>query len=258
MNNKYLTSVHRAKKISMQRDEDDDSEIRNTTTSNISNNNGIYNKKNIHLHIKKINIDLEGKNADDRRQSGTPVYQKSRLLNPISYTSSYRNQNYNNQIIFPNNNLDKIKKQEKITSPQNAHKMNKFYKFGIAMTSPDLIKDMKENEIEQISITAKNKKYKKYLKINNMKTQVDKDFFTNFLSSINEQHNSQQHNSQQHNSQQHNSQQHNSQPLTLRQKMVYAYTGDVIYKDFNSWLNGFDILSYAKISFFYSIINVWN
>ena len=173
MNNKYLTSVHRAKKISMQKDEDDDSEIRNTTTSNISNNNGIYNKKNIHLHIKKINIDLEGKNADDRRQSGTPVYQKSRLLNPISYTSSYRNQNYNNQIIFPNNNLDKIKKQEKITSPQNAHKMNKFYKFGIAMTSPDLIKDMKENEIEQISITAKNKKYKKYLKINNMKTQVD-------------------------------------------------------------------------------------
>ena len=53
INNKYITSVHRAKKINMEKDEDDDTEIRNTINSNIS-NNGIYNKKNIHLHITCI------------------------------------------------------------------------------------------------------------------------------------------------------------------------------------------------------------
>jgi len=67
-----------------------------------------------------------------------------------------------------------------------------------------------------------------------MKThgQTEMDTIINFLASLNEEKNSQK----------------------LRENMVKAYTGDVIYKDFNAWLNEFDFLSYGKISFFIALL----
>ena len=55
-----------------------------------------------------------------------------------------------------------------------------------------------------------------------MKTHgsIDMEFITSFLSTLNEEKNSQK----------------------LRQNIVNAYTGDVIYKDFNEWLNELDFL----------------
>jgi hypothetical protein len=49
---------------------------------------------------------------------------------------------------------------------------------------------------------------------------IDMEFITSFLSTLNEEKNSQK----------------------LRQNIVNAYTGDVIYKDFNEWLNELDFL----------------
>ena len=167
-NDKYLTSVERMKKINLPKESEDESDKRNTINSNTG-NKGIYNKKNIHSHIKKIDIDLEGKKTDDRRQSATPVYKRSPLLNPILSQSNKKIPSQRGKIIFPSN---KIKKLDKITSPQNRPKANQLYSFGIAMTSPSLLNNNinKENEIEQISITSKDKKY---IKKNNLKAQID-------------------------------------------------------------------------------------
>ena len=174
-NDKCYTSVQRTKKINLPKEDLEEGETRNTINSNLS-NNAIYNKKNVHF-IKKINIDLEGKNLNDRRQSATPVYKKSPLLNPILCKSNKKNKNQNSKIIFPLNN--KIKKQEKINSPQNDHKLNKLYAYGINVTSPLNInnKHNTDNEIEQISISEKDKA-KNYAKKINMKsliTERDKD-----------------------------------------------------------------------------------
>ena len=70
--------------------------------------------------------------------------------------------------------------------------------------------------------------------LSDMKThgQTEMDTIINFLASLNEEKNSQK----------------------LRENMVKAYTGDVIYKDFNAWLNEFDFLSYGKISFFIALL----
>ena len=169
-NEKCYTSVHRTKKINIPKEDLEESETRNTINSNIS-NKGIYNKKNILSHIKKINIDLEGKTLDDRRQSATPVYKRSPLINSVIYKSNNKNKNQRSKIIFPSN---KIKKPEKINSPQNVRKLNNFYSYGINITSPSLTKNNNENEIEQISITEKEKdKNKNYVKKINMKTQVN-------------------------------------------------------------------------------------
>jgi len=174
-NDKYFTSVQRSKKIHMLNSEEEENVSRNTINSNISNKEkGIYNKKNIQFHIKKINIDLEGKTPYDRRQSATPVYQRSPMLNPIFSNSNKKNKNFTNKIIFPSSNLNKIKKPEKVNSPQKGNKSNKLYNLGMAITSPNLIKNSNETEIEQISITANEKnKYKKYVKKLNMKTQIE-------------------------------------------------------------------------------------
>ena len=168
---KCYTSVHRTKKINIPKEDLEESETRNTINSNMT-NKGIYNKKNILSHIKKINIDLEGKTLDDKRQSATPVYKRSPLLNSVLCKSNNKNKNQRSKIIFPSN---KIKKQEKINSPQNIHKLSKLYSYGINITSPsNLTKNNNENEIEQISITEKDKdKCKNYVKKINMKTQVN-------------------------------------------------------------------------------------
>ena len=165
-NEKYSTYIQRNKKMNLPKESEDESETRNTINTNNA-NKGIYNKKNIniHSHIKKINIDLEGKTTDDRRQSATPVYKRSPLFNPVLCKSNKKNPK--SKIIFP---LNKIKK-EKINSPQNPPKLNKFYSYGIAVTSPGNLNN-KENEIEQISIQEKDKE-KKYIKKNNMKLQLD-------------------------------------------------------------------------------------
>ena len=178
-NDKCFTLVERTKKINLTKDDLEENDTRNTINSNIS-NNVIYNKKNIHLHIKKINIDLESKNLNDRRQSATPVYKKSPLFNPVLSNSNKKNKNHNSKIIFPPNNTNininnKIKKQEKINSPQNDHKLNKLYNYGLNITSPSNISNKNnnntDNEIEQISINEKDK-VKNYVKKINMKTQI--------------------------------------------------------------------------------------
>ena len=169
-NDKCFTSVQRTKKINLAKEDLEETDTRNTINSNMS-NNVIYNKKNIHLHIKKINIDLEGKNLNDRRQSATPVYKKSPLFNKILLKSNNKNQNQNSKMIFPPNN-NKLKKQEKINSPQNDHKL---YNYGINFISSSNInnKNNTDNEIEQISISEKDKdKIKNYVKKINMKSQI--------------------------------------------------------------------------------------
>ena len=174
--NNFFTSVKRSKKINkITNNDEEDTETRNTYNSNLTEKEkGIYNKKNIHLHIKKINIDLEGKNANDRRQSATPVYKRSPLLNPVLFQSNNKNKDYSNKIIFPGSNTNKIKKQEKIISLQKGQKFNKIYKYGIAVTSPNLVKNKNETEIEQISITTNDiGKNKKYIKQINMKSPLD-------------------------------------------------------------------------------------
>ena len=96
------------------------------------------------------------------------------MLNPIFSNSNKKNKNFTNKIIFPSSNLNKIEKPEKVNSPQKGNKSNKLYNLGIAITSPNLIKNSNETEIEQISITANEKnKYKKYVKKLNMKTQIE-------------------------------------------------------------------------------------
>ena len=175
-NDNCFTSVKRSKKINKEiNNDEEDNETRNTYNSNFTEKEkGIYNKKNIHLHIKKINIDLEGKNSNDRRQSATPVYKRSPLLNPVLCKSNNRNKNYTNKIIFPPSNNNNSKKQEKIISPQKGQKFSKSYKYGIAMTSPNLVKNKNETEIEQISVTTGDKdKNKKYIKQINIKSSMD-------------------------------------------------------------------------------------
>jgi hypothetical protein len=167
-NDKCFTSVQRPKKMNLPKEDLEESETRNTINSNMS-NNVIYNKKNVHSHIKKINIDLERKNLNDRRQSATPVYKKTPMLNPILCKSI--DKDHNNKIIFPSN---KLKKLEKIKSPQNNHKINQFYSYGINITSPStsyLNNNHTDNEIEQILITEKDK-IKNYAKKINMKSQI--------------------------------------------------------------------------------------
>jgi len=177
-NEKCYTSVHRAKKIliNMSKEDEEESDIRNTINSNKS-NKYIYNKKNIYSHIKKINIDLEGGNSpSNKRQSATPVYKRSPLLNPSLYKSNMgSNKNINKNKIYFTNKLNK----QKITSPQNTHK---FYSYGIALTSPNNITNKKnfenndnnDNEIDQISISEKDGgKSKKYSKKINIKPQTN-------------------------------------------------------------------------------------
>ena len=55
-NDKCFTSVHRTKKINISKEDLEDLETRNTVNTN-NGNKCIYNKKNIHLYTKKINID---------------------------------------------------------------------------------------------------------------------------------------------------------------------------------------------------------
>ena len=167
-NDKCFTSVQRPKKMNLTKEDLEESETRNTINSNMS-NNVIYNKKNVLSHIKKINIDLEGKNLNDRRQSATPVYKKSPMFNPILCKSI--DKDHNNKIIFPPN---KLKKLEKIKSPQNDHKLNKLYSYGINVSSTstsNLNSNHTDNEIEQILITEKDK-VKNYVKKINMKSQI--------------------------------------------------------------------------------------
>ena len=160
----------------MSKEDEEESDIRNTINSNKS-NKYIYNKKNIYSHIKKINIDLEGGNSpSNKRQSATPVYKRSPLLNPSLYKSNLgSNKNINKNKIYFTNKLNK----QKITSPQNTHK---FYSYGIALTSPNNITNKKnfenndnnDNEIDQISISEKDGgKSKKYSKKINIKPQTN-------------------------------------------------------------------------------------
>ena len=169
-NDKCFTSVHRTKKINISKEDLEDLETRNTVNTN-NGNKCIYNKKNIHLYTKKINIDLEGKTHEERRQSATPVYKRSLLINPILSKSNRKNKIYNSRINF---DLNKVKKPNQITSPINSHKLDKFYTYGINMITPSNLTDgnNNKNEVEQILINEKDNKNKNYVKKINIKSQI--------------------------------------------------------------------------------------
>ena len=157
----------------------DEEEENNEVVQTIDSNQFVYNKKNI--IIKKSNI--KPNIAQERPLSATPVYKKIKALNPSLYQSSLKqsinltkNQknNYQSGITTPSTNIKKSNKKE---NPYYGHKLNKYYSYGISITTPsnkNIIKnenELTENNIQSSTNEEKdNINSKKYIKKLNVKS----------------------------------------------------------------------------------------
>ena len=189
-NNKELncfTSVERIKKNNNIQEEDEETEVTHT----IDSNKYVYNKKNIIIKKPKMN----NNSVQERPLSATPIYKRIPALNPSLYQSNLKQSGSyaNKQKIIKNN-------QNKVATPSNAvkknnkkggdqfyeYKLNRYYSYGITMTSPsNNTINKNENELilnkNQSSINyEKDKKKedlrnKKYIKKLNVKSYKIKD-----------------------------------------------------------------------------------
>ena len=182
-NNKKLsncfTSVQRTKVNNMP-EEDECNEVRHT----IDINPYIYNKKNIITKKTKI-INI----AQERPQSATPIYKRSPALNPSLYQSSLKQSGsfLKNQKNLPKNcqipSNTPMNGTKKINLKGNEYKLNRYYSYGVSITTPSndkLTKNETENENETESTINKNQistndekdnlKCQKYIKKLNVKS----------------------------------------------------------------------------------------
>ena len=170
----FFTSI-RDKKNNVQEDEED-----TEVTHTIDSNKYVYNKKNIIIKKVKINI------AQERPLSATPVYKRIQALNPSLYQSSLKqsvsflkNQKNSGKNIMttPSNEVKKINIKEK-ENQYLEHKLNRYYSYGISITTPS----NKENKIENESKCSMNGEKekdnisnKKYIKKLNVKSYKKKN-----------------------------------------------------------------------------------
>ena len=182
-NNKKLsncfTSVQRTK-INNMPEEDEYNEVRHT----IDINPYIYNKKNIITKKTKI-INI----AQERPQSATPIYKRTPALNPSLYQSSLKQSGsfLKNQKNLPKNcqipSNTPMNATKKINLKGNEYKLNRYYSYGVSITTPSnnkLTKNETENENETESTINKNQistndekdnlKCQKYIKKLNVKS----------------------------------------------------------------------------------------
>ena len=186
-NNKELncfTSIQRTKNNNIQ-DEDEETEI----TRTIDSNKYVYNKKNIIIKKAKMNNNI----AQDRPLSATPIYKRIPSLNPSLFQSNLKQSGsfLKNQKIIIKNNQNKIKTPSNATLKKNIknekdqfneYKLNRYYSYGISMTTPSnnttnkagnetllknhySINEEKDKEKEDI----KNQKYIKKLNVKSYK-----------------------------------------------------------------------------------------
>ena len=135
----------RAKKNNMQ-DDEEDTEV----TKTIDSNKYVYNKKNIVIKKAKINI------VQERPLSATPVYKRIQALNPSLYQASFKQsgsflkkqKNFGkNNITIQSNEMKKSIKKEK-ENQYFEHKLNRYYSYGVSITSPSNKNTKTENELK--------------------------------------------------------------------------------------------------------------
>ena len=140
-NNKELscfTSIQRTKNNNIQ-DEEEEKEITHT----IDSNKYVYNKKNIIIKKAKMSNNI----AQDRPLSATPIYKRIPALNPSLFQSNLKQSGSfsKNQKKIINNNQNKIKTPSNETIKKsiknekdhfNEYKLNRYYSYGVSMTSP--------------------------------------------------------------------------------------------------------------------------
>ena len=170
-----LTYVDRKKDVKyieeqIDKDEKEDDNLNEEQENKPSNtiegnhNNYIYNKPNI--IIKKQNSIKATNLAQERPQSATPIYKRTPKLNPSLYKSNIPISNSFRKDKKPNkeyiqktiNSPYSVKREkENFQGKENAHyphKLNRYYSYGISITTPTNSK--KENIIENENLINKN------------------------------------------------------------------------------------------------------
>ena len=170
-----LTYVDRKKDVKyieeqIDKDEKEDDNLNEEQENKPSNtiegnhNNYIYNKPNI--IIKKQNSIKATNLAQERPQSATPIYKRTPKLNPSLYKSNIpisnsfrKDKKPNKEYIQKTINSPYSVKREKdnFQGKENAHyphKLNRYYSYGISITTPTNSK--KENIIENENLINKN------------------------------------------------------------------------------------------------------
>ena len=156
-----LTYVDRKKEIKYLEEENEkEEENKPSSTLEANNNNYIYNKPN--LIIKKRNS-IKNNLAQERPQSATPIYKRAPKLNNIIYKSnipvsnSFRKEKMSKKDNIQNglNSPYYIKKDNNINEQPYSHKLNRYYSYGVSITTPTNSKPM-PNIIENEVLLRKN------------------------------------------------------------------------------------------------------
>ena len=133
---------------------EEDTENNHLNSIQDTNQNYVYNKPS--LIIKKQNSLKNGNLAQLRPQSATPIYKRAPKLNPSLYKSnlpisnSFRKDKNNKQTIANTPLINKNNNNNQINNYQ--HKLNRYYSYGLSITTPTNNAKSKSNIIKEKDI----------------------------------------------------------------------------------------------------------